>query len=1039
MTKTCHSVSESFVVVMFCVFSMGTPLCGAEVELNGHRFTLPDGFTIEQAASAPLTERPICCDFDHQGHLYVAESSGSNENVQEQLKLRPHRILKLVDTDGDGTYDERTVFADQMMFPEGSMWHNGSLYVAAPPSIWKLTDKDGDGVAEEREEWFDGKTLTGCANDLHGPYLGRDGWIYWCKGAFAEQAYEDRNGEGWSTRAAHIFRRHPDGGTSEAVMTGGMDNPVEVVFTPGGERIFTTTFLQHPGDGRRDGLIHAVYGGVYGKDHGVLEGHIRTGNLLPPLVHLGAAAPCGLLCLENTAWGNAFQHNVFACSFNMHKVTRHELAVNGGTFDTQDHDFLVSDQLDFHPTDICEDADGSLLVVDTGGWYKLCCPTSQLAKPDVLGAIYRIRRKDTKLVSDPWGHDLTWNDLAPPALSRLLADARPMVRRQATERLRQLGDAAVSSLDANLKSESPDVRRRAIWTLAGMPTERARQATRAAVTDEDPLVQRAAVASISLWRDAAASKPLLVVLAGKDAHSRRLAAEALGRIGSTDATSALLAAARGQDVDRMLEHSIIYALIQLNDSDSLLKSLTADSAAIRRVAMIALDQAKGHNATPQQMLPLLSDEDPQVRETALWIASLHSDWDRELASFFADELSSGVQGEGRLQVLQSLLAKNATAAPVQELIGKVLSDKDSHPSSVAMVLAALSTTRVTEAPQSWYEGLAKRMSADTDPPTVALAVAASRSLTHGKSGDVWRNELRRVLAAADSSVETRLQAAIILAGNGDPTTSGGFALAKKLVASDNPLEFRSLAADLLARGRLKEEQLAAVCQLIGEVGPLEIERVLTALKQSQDPQLGRAALKSLSNASVTQSVPTAQLVAVFANFPDDVRGEAAELVESLAKSREASLAALDATMTALPVGDIRRGQKVFHGTKTSCIACHSLGYLGGKVGPDLTRIGRIRSDRDLLEAILFPSSSFVRSYESYQVVTVDGKIYTGILREDTASAVVLTDKERKDIRIPREEIDVMSRSPLSIMPAGLDKQLTNQELADLLEFLKSTR
>ncbi len=83
-----------------------------------------------------------------------------------------------------------TVFADKMMFPEGTMWHDGSLYVAAPPSIWKLTDTDGDGVADQRVEWFQGKTLTGCANDLHGPYLGPDGWIYWCKGAFAEQTYE---------------------------------------------------------------------------------------------------------------------------------------------------------------------------------------------------------------------------------------------------------------------------------------------------------------------------------------------------------------------------------------------------------------------------------------------------------------------------------------------------------------------------------------------------------------------------------------------------------------------------------------------------------------------------------------------------------------------------------------------------------------------------------------------------------------------------------------------------------------------------------
>ena len=58
------------------------------------------------------------------------------------------------------------------------------------PSIWKLTDTDGDGVADQRVEWFAGKTLTGCANDLHGPYPGPDGWIYWCKGAFAQQTYE---------------------------------------------------------------------------------------------------------------------------------------------------------------------------------------------------------------------------------------------------------------------------------------------------------------------------------------------------------------------------------------------------------------------------------------------------------------------------------------------------------------------------------------------------------------------------------------------------------------------------------------------------------------------------------------------------------------------------------------------------------------------------------------------------------------------------------------------------------------------------------
>ena len=233
---------------------------------------------------------------------------------------------------------------------------------------------------------------------MHGPYEGLDGWIYWCKGAFAQQTYDRPGKPPLVTRAAHIFRARPDGSAIEPVMTGGMDNPVEVAFTPGGERIFTTTFFQHPGGGKRDGLVHAIYGGVYGKVHNVIDGHPRTGELLEPLAHLGAAAPAGLARYESTAFGPEYTDNLFAALFNLHKVTRHALDRSGATFSSRDEDFLVSDNLDFHPTDVLEDADGSLIVVDTGGWYKLCCPSSQLWKPEIAGGIYRV----TRAAPRPW-------------------------------------------------------------------------------------------------------------------------------------------------------------------------------------------------------------------------------------------------------------------------------------------------------------------------------------------------------------------------------------------------------------------------------------------------------------------------------------------------------------------------------------------------------------------------------------------------------------------------------------------------------------
>ena len=70
-----------------------TPASAVEVKLNGHTFTLPDGFELELVAGPPLVDRPIVADFDEQGRLYVADSSGSNDKVQIQLqeKTAPHR------------------------------------------------------------------------------------------------------------------------------------------------------------------------------------------------------------------------------------------------------------------------------------------------------------------------------------------------------------------------------------------------------------------------------------------------------------------------------------------------------------------------------------------------------------------------------------------------------------------------------------------------------------------------------------------------------------------------------------------------------------------------------------------------------------------------------------------------------------------------------------------------------------------------------------------------------------------------------------
>ena len=76
--------------------------------------------------------------------------------------------------------------------------------------------------------------------------------------------------------------------------------------------------------------------------------------------------------------------------------------------------------------------------------------------------------------------------------------------------------------------------------------------------------------------------------------------------------------------------------------------------------------------------------------------------------------------------------------------------------------------------------------------------------------------------------------------------------------------------------------------------------------------------------------------------------------------------------------------------KAACLSCHAIGYLGGRIGPDLTRIGQVRSERDLLEAIVFPNASFARGYEPVVVRTRTGQLHGGVLRSDTPDEIVLS-------------------------------------------------
>ena len=1009
------------------------------VELDGQVFTLADGLTIEQIAGPPLIDRPIAASFDELGRLYVTESSGSNARVYDQLEEKPHRVLRLEDTDGDGIFDKRTIFADKMMFPEGCQWYDGSLYVGAPPEIWKLTDVDDDGVADKREVFFDGKTLNGCANDLHGPYIGPDGWLYWAKGAFEEQTYEFEDKRDLVTRAAHLFRRHPNGGVVEPVMTGGMDNPVDITFTPGGERLFTTTFLTHSGGVTRDGLIHAIYGGVYGKDHGVLNGHPRTGDLMPPLVHQGASAPCGLTRVESDILGMAYQNNILSCSFNLRKVFRYQLTQEGSSFKTQELPFLESNNIDFHPTDVQEDADGSIVVVDTGGWYKICCPTSQLYKPDVLGGIYRVTRKDAPRTADPRGMEIAWHKLNDEHLSQLLQDPRKAVRDRARMLFSKQEVKAILPLVTILEqSDDAAHRLQAVWALSHIHHPAARIATQVALSDNDSTVVQAALHVISVHKDKYAVQKVLPQLHSENVHNRRVAAEALGRIGDDKVIPALLAAL-GSANNRHLEHSLIYACIEIQGIDRIRQFTQHEVAAVRRGALIALDQIPSDEPllAPGDISSLFTSSDSSLRDIAWWILSHHPDWAGSAAKHFDSQLSKDLDDQ-QLQELAVNLIDYANSPDIQPVIGSHLSGEDLSKDKLIVLLDVIAQSGNKSVPTSWKSGIIRSLQSD-DLSVIGAAVGALNNINKESDDSQIASLLSTISADTDVPAMVRLQAMNSIPSGLRVIDAVNMTFICSQVSTTENVATRATAVDVIMSSPLKGPEFFQLANALQTTGPMELKRLMERFANQQSPELGQALVKSLTNSDAISVIPLDQWKVHLNKYGDDVFASAEPLFERVNAANSQKREKIESVLALMDQADARRGQQVFSSNKAACMSCHNMGYVGGKIGPSLNGIGRIRQPRDLLESIMYPSVSFVRSYEPVNVITTDGKVYNGVIKDDDGQRIQLQLDAQRLIDIPHDEIDEQSESKVSIMPAGLDKQFTPQQLADLVKFLQEAR
>ena len=857
------------------------------------------------------------------------------------------------------------MFQERVTFPMGLAWRAGRLYLADPPELVALTDTDGDGRADRREVILRGFGHTDNGS-LHGLTFGPDGLLYFTMGEPDSWKLPRGDGTFLEGVAGALFRCRADGSRLE-VISRGFENLVEVEFLPGGEIIGTDNWFQRPVGGLRDALVDCAPAGLYpyAPDRGTPLP--RTGVLLPPVTLLPAVAHSGLTRLRLNGFPAAWRNSLFVTEHNARKVVRHELRRAGSTFAASAANFAESEHPDFHPSDVLEAADGSLLIVDTGGWYVEHCPTGRIRDSRAPGGIYRVRWKMAPKAK-PWPEEARW--------------------------------AAIWQMD----SEELGAR----------------------LANADPIIVGIAARALALRADKSAGDTLASLLDSTNAPTRRAVAEALAVCGSRS-HAARLAAALVKAGDDFEEHACVAALLALADEPFARGLLTHASPRARRAALHLLDQPPFGTLRFSDLVTPLNDEDAGLRAAATHLLERHRNWAAGALPWLRGQLTAENR-QTNAAALEGLLIAFQSDATVRKLVSEFI-DPTAPESARWFLLNVLPSLAAKPPEAEWLRAIPPAL---TNATLRAAALAAATAYPRAE----FEPMLTRV--AEDSTVPVAQRLLAVRVSSRQPVLSdSAFALALASLEARANATDRLVAVDLLARSRLSPEQLRRLLRVLGRGSPVAPDALLPAFIRAARDET-RPDLEEFFKAQLQAgwSPARATFDQALALFPE----KSPVRVTMLAAWEQNNALRLERLKEFAPLlkgGDPERGRDLFN--TATCAGCHRIGERGGIVGPDLSKIGAIRSGGDLLESIVYPSSSFAQGYEPYRLVRRDGEELSGSLVAQGPDGVSLRDAAGALHRVRTEDVVSLERQQLSAMPEGLEQLLTRDQFRDLLAYLQSLK
>lgn len=1022
---------------------------------------VPEGLEVQLWASEPMVNNPTAMDIDSKGRVWIAEG------LNYRMKLKTFddlsridgadRIKILTDSDGDGTADQVTVFADQIFpVPLGlaveEIWTEGRqtgtrVYVGNSPDLLVLEDTDGDDKADRRYSLLTGFRGVDSDHGLHGMTFGPDGKLYLTVGdgrygadqvQAREPTFDVVDKSGRHVRADNFgttLRVNRDGSQLQ-VMTSGHRNNYEAAVDSFGN-VFGS---DNDDDGNRGCRMYWVIdGGKYGYQHPESNRHWaeEIPGVIPKLVGTGNGAPCGLLVYEATTLPGIEVGSVLQIDAGTHQVNLHPLIRHGAGFRSDYQVLLKGDDAWFRPSDLTVAPDGSLFVCD---WYDAGVGGNRFSD-QTTGRIYRITASDkTKRVVP-----------ASPSEDpiRALQSPNACVRLAARDLLLQRGSASRDQLLELWKHGQPHHRARALHVLFDLPETGTNDAI-AALSDDDPRMREAALQLLA----------------------RDVANEFLVEAPETIATDP-----PGQ---RCLESILPLAA----DSD----------ASVRRTLLLALRRVP----TPQvedALKTLIQAWDGQDRYYLEAIRSAVVDREETFVAGLFEELAAqaiaaGWEREaiaappyypiGTNDAFLRIGDQLAPANPASKLMGIawVLRRSEAIP-AIRMVLRANASPSVEHAGtaalcmmQTPAAGtlLLERYSSG------ALSSAAKQEIlqqlgTHltGDWGGLRESALlQEAFGTALQDRELQLQAIAGIAKGGLSEFAEDLMRLVDTPSMDEPIR----AAALTALGKLRHPRVMEVAQKLAKAAtgqPSAGVIELAALETLHQVEGNEALIQVLGNSRmpldarrrslqlVTQSMPGVNRVMTMrerGSFPDDLQSELVFLLHNHSDRRVRQMA-----LEALPLaaanseqrvhsyqailnvpGDAARGRELFEKNQdAACARCHRVDGGGTLVGPDLSSVGTKYDARELLYHIQNPSGAINYNFVAHSFLLSDGRVISGLVLDRTNQAFTLGIATGQQITIDVEEVEEERPQAASLMPEGLLGNFTTQQAADLIEYLQTLR